>query len=68
MAGVRSRIDPGIIWCNLSVFGVVFVDIWRLLSLVSLRNWSMASFRDVGLEVKYAFLGAGNAEKNALFI
>ena len=29
--GVRSRIDPVLVWCNLSVFGVVFDAIWRLL-------------------------------------
>ena len=28
---VRSRIDPVLVWCNLSVFGVVFDAIWRLL-------------------------------------
>ena len=59
--------DPGPIsvhvWCNVSVFGVVCAAIWRLLGLFSLRNWPMAAFRDVDLEVKYAFLGSGNAEK-----
>ena len=67
VTGVRSRIVPGIIWCNLSVFGVVFDAIWRLLGLFSLIIWSMAPFRDVDLEVKYAFLGAGNAEKTHIF-
>ena len=65
---VRSRIDPVLVWCNLSVFSVVFDVIWSLLGLFSLINWSMAPFRDVDLEVKYAFLGAGNAEKTHFFV
>ena len=63
VAGVRSRIVPGMVWCNLSVFGYSFDAIARLLRLSSLRNWSIAPFRDVDVEVKYAFLGAGNADK-----